>query len=183
MQQNGSKYNARIPLSLGMESNDNHECSNMVANILPAPPDPKGQNLTFLEHVAYQINCNYEMKQHGSKFYARTPPPLLTPGLNRSQFNFFITISCCIPNQSAATWSQIFCLQTAPPLTLALGSKGHNSILSERDKNVNRIKGNRECSDMLANFLPTDPLPHDPRDEVNRSKFNFFRTRPCCISN
>ena len=45
---------------------ENHKCSNMVANILPAHPPPPlgmgsvGQNLTFLEcgHVAYQIKEN-----------------------------------------------------------------------------------------------------------------------------
>ena len=46
---------------------ENHKCSNMVANILPAPPPPPplgmgsvGQNSTFLEcgHVAYQIKEN-----------------------------------------------------------------------------------------------------------------------------
>ena len=48
---------------------DNHECSNMAANILPAdPPTPTlgtgsvDQNLTFSEHghVAYQIKENHE---------------------------------------------------------------------------------------------------------------------------
>ena len=46
----------------------NQECSNIVANILPAsPPRPwiwnkEGQNSTFLQHghVAYQIKWNYE---------------------------------------------------------------------------------------------------------------------------
>ena len=45
---------------------ENHECSNMVANILPADPHPTwgmgsvGQNSTFSEHgqVAYQIKEN-----------------------------------------------------------------------------------------------------------------------------
>ena len=46
---------------------ENHECSNMVANILPADPPPPalgkgsiGQNSTFSEHglVAYQIKEN-----------------------------------------------------------------------------------------------------------------------------
>ena len=36
-----------------------YECSNIVANIFPADPDP-GQNSTFSEygHVAYQIKGN-----------------------------------------------------------------------------------------------------------------------------
>ena len=57
----------------------------MVANILPAdsPPPPTigigliGQNSTFSEqgHVAYQFKGNHEMHQHGSKHFARRPPP------------------------------------------------------------------------------------------------------------
>ena len=58
---------------------ENHECSNMVENILPADPPPTlgmgslGQNLTFSErgHVAYQIKENHEMQQRGSKYFAR----------------------------------------------------------------------------------------------------------------
>ena len=56
----------------------------MVANILPADPPPPtlgmgsiGQNSAFSEHghVAYQIKWNHEMQQHGSKYFARRPPP------------------------------------------------------------------------------------------------------------
>ena len=59
----------------------------MVANILPAPPPPPlptgslGQNFTFLEHgqVAYQIKGNHELKQPGSKYFARRHRPPLPP--------------------------------------------------------------------------------------------------------
>ena len=52
----------------------NHECSSMVANILPVDLPPTlgmgsiGQNSTFSEHghIAYQIKGNHEMQQHGS---------------------------------------------------------------------------------------------------------------------
>ena len=63
------------------------KCSNMVANILPSDPHP--------------------------------PPPHLTQGVKRSKFNFFRTMSCCISKlkgiTNAATWSQIFYLQTREP--------------------------------------------------------------------
>ena len=83
---------------------ENHECSNMVANILPAyllPQNPRdgtiGRNSTFSEHghVAYQIKWNQEMQQHGSKYFAwpHAPDPA-----NRSKVNFFRTLSCCISN-------------------------------------------------------------------------------------
>ena len=56
---------------------ENHECSNMVANILHAEPTLEmgsvGQNSNFSEHghVAYQINGNHEMQEHGSKCFSR----------------------------------------------------------------------------------------------------------------
>ena len=79
---------------------ENHECSNIVANILPAePPGSTGQNSTFSEHghVAYQINGNHEMQQHGSKCFAGRPSPTtLGDGVKRSKFNFIRTWSCCI---------------------------------------------------------------------------------------
>ena len=67
--------------------NGNHECSNMVANILPADPThlhhltlgfgSKGHKSTFSEHghVAYQIKMNHEVHQHGSKYFVGRPPP------------------------------------------------------------------------------------------------------------
>ena len=48
-----------------------------------------------------------------------------------------------------------------------------------------QIKGNLECSNMVANIcLQTAPTPPSrPWGGVNRSKFNFFRTWSCCITN
>ena len=68
---------------------ENHECSNILANILPAdtptryptPLDPgDGVNrskVIFLEHghVAYQMWGNHEMQQLGSKYFACRPLP------------------------------------------------------------------------------------------------------------
>ena len=74
---------------------ENHKCSNMVSNILPAYPSLTlgmgsiGQNSTFLEHghVAYQSKWNQEIQQYGSKYFARRPPPTHPPdqgdGVNR----------------------------------------------------------------------------------------------------
>ena len=52
----------------------NHECSNMVANILLTDPQSqplwsKGQNSIFKEHshVAYQIKGSYECSNRGIK--------------------------------------------------------------------------------------------------------------------
>ena len=73
-----------------------HECSNMVANILPAdPPRPwgraKGLHSTFSEHghVSYQIQRESQMQQQGSKYFACRP--------HTSCYNtdLDITKSCC----------------------------------------------------------------------------------------
>ena len=84
--------------------------------------------------------------------------------------------------RNAEKLSQTFFLQTAPSLTLGLGSKGQISTFSEHGHVANQMKGNHECSNMVANILPADPhaprsIGHkNPRDGVNRSIFNFLRT-------
>ena len=60
-----------------------------------------------------------------------------------------------------------------------MGSKGQNSPFSEYGKVAFQIKWHHECSNMVANHLTTDP----PHDGIKRSKFNYFRTWSCCISN
>ena len=59
---------------------------------------------------------------------------------------------------NATTKSQIFCLQT-PQTPLWLGSKGQNSTFSEHGHVAYQIKWNHDCSNMVANILPTDPPP------------------------
>ena len=94
---------------------------------------------------------------------------------------------------NAETWSPIFCLQTAPPppLTLGLESIGQKSTILEHGHVAYQIKWNHEMQqhgNMVANSLPADPPPPPPPataqgDGVNRTKFNFYRTWSCCISN
>ena len=90
---------------------ENHECSNLVAHLLPADPlrphphtlgiGSIGQTTTGSEHghVAYPIKGNHEMQQHDSKYFARRPPsPDQGAGVKRSKFNFFRINSRCISN-------------------------------------------------------------------------------------
>ena len=84
MQQDGSKYFACRPpipptlLTLGMGS---------ISRISTS----SGHN-----HAIYQIKGNNEMQQHGSKYFAcRHPPSDPVDGVNRSNFNYFRTWSCC----------------------------------------------------------------------------------------
>ena len=85
---------------------ENQECSNMVANILPSPGDGSiGRNLTFPEHghVAYQIKDNQECSNIVANILPAVPPE---DGVNRSKFNFFRTLSCCISNYRESRMQQ-----------------------------------------------------------------------------
>ena len=86
---------------------------------LPAVSRPKF-NFFRAGPVAYQIKGNQEMQQHGSKYFARRPPP---------------------------------------PSILGIGSVGQNSTFSEQCNVAYQIKENQECSKLVANILPVDPLP------------------------
>ena len=85
--------------------------SDMVANILPADTPSlyvpwgivaKLQNSNFSEHghVAYKIKENHEFSNMVEKYFFRRSPPCLHPDpgdrVERSKFNFFSTMSCCI---------------------------------------------------------------------------------------
>ena len=87
----------------------NHECSNVVASILPPESHPltqgigsKGQLSSFPEcHVAYQIKGNQVCSNMVANIFSRRPPPTPLPlgdRVKRSNFNFFRTWSCCISN-------------------------------------------------------------------------------------
>ena len=55
---------------------------------------------------------------------------------------------------------KIFCPQIPPtPLTWSIGQK---STFSEHGHVAYQIKGNHECSNMVANILHADPLPRGP---------------------
>ena len=64
-----------------------------------------------------------------------------------------------------------------PPLTLRV--KGLNSTFLEQGHVAYQIEGNHDCSNMVAIFCTQTP----PLTLGMGSKFNFFRTWSCCISN
>ena len=57
-----------------------------------------------------------------------------------------------------------------------------SSTLSEYGHVAYQIKAIEACINLVANILPKDPLPRS-WGWGQRSKFNFFRTWSCCISN
>ena len=151
----------------------NHVCSNMVANILPvACPLPLpltlmrliGPNSTFSEHghIAYQIILgNHECSNMVAKFCPQSP-----------------LASTPLPS---------------PPPDPEGGVNRSKFIFSQHGRVayfVYQIKGNRECSNMVANFLPAvpplpaHPYPLPPTLGVGSTGQNsFFTTWSCCISN
>ena len=61
---------------------------------------------------------------------------------------------------NAATWYQIFCPQTPVPHDpVGRGQKVKLQLFSEHDHAAYQIKLNHECSNMVANILPTDLPP------------------------
>ena len=64
------------------------------------------------------------------------------------------------------------CSRRTPTLTLE--SNGHYTAFSEPCNVAYQIKGNHECSNMVANILHADPFT-DPWDGVNRSKVLLFQ--------
>ena len=77
---------------------ENHECRNMVADILPTDPltlgkGSVGQNTTFSEHgnAAYQMKENHECSNMVANILPADPhtPSPLGDEVSRSKFNFF----------------------------------------------------------------------------------------------
>ena len=57
--------------------------------------------------------------------------------------------------------SKYFAPQTPPP-HLGMGSVGQNSTFTEHNHVAYQIKENHDCSNIVANILPADPLPPPP---------------------
>ena len=65
------------------------------------------------------------------------------------------------------------------PYPLTMGSKGQNSTFSEHGHVAYQIKDNHECSNMVANILPSDhhtPTPPPPLRMGSSGEKSIFRT-------
>ena len=117
--------------------------------------------------------------QHDSKYYAcrPLPPPPWRQKVKIQLFQNMVILHIKLKAIiNAVTWKQIFCPQPPPPPSPDLRVKRSNLTFAEHDHVAYQIKGNRECSNMVANILPAAPSP------LRRSKLNFFRTWSCCTS-
>ena len=128
---------------------ENHECSNVVANILLADTlTPRmgqiGQNLPFSEHghIEYQFKGNQKMQQQGSKYLPGDAYPLAP------------TLGMGSEGQNSIFFQNMVMLHI-------------------------KIKENHECSNVVANILPADPPPtYTPTlwmGSVGKNQF-FFST-------
>ena len=145
----------------------------MVANVLPATPNPLTlgirSKVTFSElgHIAYLTKGNHKM-------FLPTLPHLLTlgDGFNRSKVNF--SKHGHVAYQIKGNHKLL--LQTPlTPLPWGMGSIGLKSTFSENGHVAYQIKGNHK-------FLLHTPTPN-PGVGFKGSKFHFFRILSCCISN
>ena len=76
-------------------------------------------------------------------------------------------------------------LPTDPPFPTTLGGWGRKveiQLFQKHGHVAYQMKGYHKFSNMVANILPADPYT-SPENEVNRSKFDFFRTWSWFISN
>ena len=168
----------------------------MVVNILPPDPHPptppltlrigsKGHISTFSEHghVAYQIKEN----QVCSNMVAIILPVDPTPDLGGQKvkiqlFQNMVMLHIKLKGTSNMVANILLAAPPPPPppptpLPPNPGSKGQNSTFSEHGHVAYQIKGNNECSNMVANVLLANIYPSTPPPAgwVKRSKFNFFK--------
>ena len=70
----------------------------------------------------------------------------------------------------------MFCPETPTPSSdPGDGSVGQKSTFSEHGCVAYQIKGNHECSNMVAKILHANPLPQDPRVWGQKIKTQLFQ--------
>ena len=159
----------------------------------PTPLDPGGRvkrsNSTFSEHghVTYQIKGNHECSNMMQLFCPQTPThthsPLPRPWgwchYVKNHYFFsehgYVAYQIKLIHEYTNMVANILPTDFPPP-SRPCGSRGQNSFFSEHDHVVYQIKGNHVCSNTVAIFSPHT-------QGVKMSKFNFFITWSCCISN
>ena len=144
-----------------------------------------GQNSFFSEHghVAYQIKENHQCSNMVTHILLADTPDR-EDGFNRSKCSFFLNMVMLHINLMGITkCSRMvanFCLQT-PPGPWG-GGPGQNSTLSEHGHVAYQLKGNHKMQQNGSEFFSPQTQPR-PWGWVHWSKFNFFRTWSCYISN
>ena len=104
------------------------------------------------------------MQQHGSKYYARRPPPP-DPGGQKVKIQLISEhsrIAFQIKGNRKCSNIVANISATAPPPSPDPGIERSNSTIAEHGHVAYLIKGNRECSNMVTHILPGAPPPPPP---------------------
>ena len=152
------------------QSKGNHECTYMVAHILPADPPPltlvsKCQNSTFLQNmIMLHIKLTGITKKRNIQLFQN---------IDMLHIKFIGITKCsnleelfCPQNLSPPppppVKSQLLLQNPRPsPLTLAMGvNRSKVNFFSEQCNVAYQIKVNYECSNMVTLTLPVDSPPH-----------------------
>ena len=138
-------------VNVAYQINEIQECSNMVANILPADLPQTlgirsvGQNSTFSEHVnvAYQINENQECSHMVANILTADPPPPPPPPDTRmgSKYINLKGISKCSSMVANILLADPY---PPPPPDPRVGSIDLNSTFSEHGLVAYQIKENHK---------------------------------------
>ena len=139
----------------------------------------KDQNSTLSEngHVAYIKLKESRMQQHGSKYFARSPPHDPRGWGKKVKFNFVRTWSehghvayqikghyeCSNMVANILLAERKPPLPPPPPPEPGSGSTGQNSTFSKFGHVAYTVKGNHEFSNMVVNTLLTIPPPPRPQ--------------------
>ena len=153
----------------------------MVANILPADiPTPwpwgsKGQNSTFSEHghVAYQIKENHKCSNKVANILPSDAPPRPWGWGQKVRIRLFqnmVMLHIKFNGITNAVDIKYFARIRTPPWTLGWGQ---NSSFTEHGHVAYQIKGNHECSNMVANILPEHPHTPPPPPHTHTSTRGF----------
>ena len=107
------------------------------------------------------------MQQHGSKYYARRPPP--DPGGQKVKIQLISEhsrIAFQIKGNRKCSNIVANISATAPP-SPDPGIERSNSTIAEHGHVAYQIKGNRECSNMVTHILPgAPPLPSEGQNST-----------------
>ena len=146
-------------------------CSKYFARRTPPPPPTPahthrstGINSTFTEHghVAYQINRNIEMQQHGSNCFAARLPSPTTLGdwgqkvkIQLFQNMVMLDIEYIVITKCSNMVANI--LPTDPPPTYPSGQKVKIYLFQNMVTLHINVFGITKCNKTCSNILPADP--------------------------
>ena len=116
--------------------------------------------------------------KHGTEYFACRPPsPKETgDGVDIQPFQNMVMLHIKLKGVKMQQYGSKYS-------NLGMGSIGQNLPFSGYGQVAYQIEGNQECSNMVANMLPTTPTPLTLGMESKGQNSTFFRAFKCCIPN